>query len=46
MTDDEMAGWQHRLNGCGFEWTVGVVGRGGLRAAIHRVPKTRIRLSD
>ena len=23
-TEDEMAGWHHWLNGCGFEWTPGV----------------------
>ena len=31
MTEDEMAGWHHRLNGCEFEWTPGVDdGQGGL----------------
>ena len=31
MTDDEMVGWHHRLNGHGFEWTPGVGdGQGGL----------------
>ena len=30
-TEDEMAGWHHRLNGHGFEWTSGVDdGQGGL----------------
>ena len=30
-TEDEMAGWHHRLNGCEFEWTPGDgVGQGGL----------------
>ena len=24
MTEDEMVGWQHRLNGYGFGWTPGV----------------------
>ena len=24
MTEDEMAGWHHRLNGHGFGWTAGV----------------------
>ena len=24
MTEDEMAGWHHRLNGHGFGWTPGV----------------------
>ena len=29
--EDEMAGWHHRLNGHGFEWTSGVGdGQGGL----------------
>ena len=31
MTEDEMAGWHHRLNGNEFEWTLGVGdGQGGL----------------
>ena len=31
MTEDEMAGWHHRLEGCEFEWTPGVGdGQGGL----------------
>ena len=41
MTEDEMAGWHHRLNGCEFEWTLGVGG-----AAIHGVAKSRTRLSN
>ena len=24
MTEDEMAGWHHQFNGCGFGWTPGV----------------------
>ena len=24
MTEDEIAGWHHRLNGHGFRWTPGV----------------------
>ena len=24
MTEDEMVGWHHRLNGCEFGWTLGV----------------------
>ena len=28
-TKDEMAGWHHRLNGHGFEWTLGVDGGQG-----------------
>ena len=31
MTEEEMVGWHHWLNGCGFEWTSGVGdGQGGL----------------
>ena len=31
MTEDEMAGWHHQLNGHEFEWTPGVGdGQGGL----------------
>ena len=31
MTEDEMVGWLHRLNGHGFGWTLGVGdGQGGL----------------
>ena len=31
MTEDEMAGWHHQLNGHGFGWTWGVGGgQGGL----------------
>ena len=31
MTEDEMIGWHHRLNGHGFGWTPGVGdGQGGL----------------
>ena len=30
-TEDEMAGWHHRLDGCEFEWTPGDGdGQGGL----------------
>ena len=31
MTEDEMVGWYHRLNGHGFGWILGVGdGQGGL----------------
>ena len=31
MTEDEMVGWHHQLNGHGFGWTQGVGdGQGGL----------------
>ena len=31
MTEDEMVGWHHRLNGHGFGWTLGVGHAGMLR---------------
>ena len=38
MTEDEMAGWHHQLDGGQFEWTPGVVmDREAWRAAIHGV---------
>ena len=31
MTEDQMVGWHHQLNGNGFRWTPGVAdGQGGL----------------
>ena len=45
MTEDEMVGWHHRLNGHGFGWTPGVCnGQGSL--AVHGVAKSWILLSD
>ena len=45
MTEDEMAGWHHRLDGHEFEWTPGVDdGQGGL--AIHGITKSWTWLSD
>ena len=42
MTEDEMVGWHHRLNGCEFEQAPGAGdGQGGLAAAIHGVTKSR-----
>ena len=49
MTEDEMAGWHHRLEGGEFESTPGDGdGQGGLawRAEIHGVAKGQTRLSD
>ena len=35
--EDEMAGWHHRLDGCGFGWTPGVGdGQGGLACCSSR----------
>ena len=40
MTEDEVAGWHHRLNGHGFGWTLRVSdGQGSL--AVHGVTKSR-----
>ena len=46
-TEDEMAGWHHRLNGHGFGWTLGVVmDREAWCAVVHGLTKSRTRLSD
>ena len=41
MTEDEMVGWHHRLNGHGF-----VMDREAWRAAVHGVAKSQTRLRD
>ena len=47
MTEDEMIGWHHRLNGHEFEWTPGVGdGQGGLACCGPWVAKSRTLLSD
>ena len=46
-TEDEMAGWHHRLDAHEFGWTPGLVmDRKAWRAAIHVVTKNRMWLSD
>ena len=45
--EDEMVGWQHRLDGCGLgELRELVMDREAWRAAIHGVAKNRTQLSD
>ena len=47
MTEHEIAGWHHCLDGHEFEQAPGVGdGQGSLGAAIHGVAKSRTRLSD
>ena len=47
MTEDEMVGWHHRLDGCEFEWAPGVGdGQGPWHAAVHGVTKSQTCLSD
>ena len=47
MTEDEMVGWHHRLDGHGFGWTPGVgMDREAWHGVIHGVAKSRTRLSD
>ena len=47
MTEDEMVGWHHRLNGHEFVWTPGVGDRqGSLACCDSGVTKSQTRLSD
>ena len=47
MTEDEMVGWHHQVNGHEFAQALGVGdGQGGLACSIHGVSKSRTRLSD
>ena len=42
MTEDEMVGWHHRLNGHELEQTLGDgEGQGTWSAAVHGVPKSQ-----
>ena len=47
MTEVEVVGWHHRLDGLEFEQALGVDdGHGSLCAAIHKVAKSRTLLRD
>ena len=47
MTEDEMVGWHHRLNGHEFEQVPGDVKDGeAWHAAVHGVAKSQTRLSN
>ena len=47
MTEHEMVGWHHRLNGHEFKQAPGALtGREAWRAAVHGVTKSRTGLSD
>ena len=47
MTEGEMAGWHHQLDGHLGGWTPEVGdGQGGLAFAVHGVAKSWTRLSD
>ena len=47
MTEDEMVGWHHRLDGHGFGWALEVGdGQGGLACCGSWVTKSWTRLSN
>ena len=45
MTEDEMVGWHHQLDGCESELGLGV-GREAWHAAVHGVAKSWTQPSD
>ena len=47
MTEDEMVGWHHQVNGHGFGWTLGVGdGQGGLACCSPWGQKSQTQLSN
>ena len=47
MTEDEMVGWHHQINGHEFEQTLGDgEGQGSLVFAVHGITKNQIRQSN
>ena len=47
MTEDEIVGWHHRLNGHESEQTPGIrEGQGSQHAVIHWVAKSQTQFSD
>ena len=47
MTEDEMVGWHHLLNGHEFEQILGIgKGQRSLCTAVHGVSKSQTRLID
>ena len=47
MTEDEMVGWHHHLNGLEFEQAPGDgAEQGSWRSTVHGVPKNWTQLSD
>ena len=47
MTENQMVGWHHQLNGHEFEQAPGVgMDRGAWRAAVYGVAMNQIRLSN
>ena len=46
MTEDEMVGWHHQLDGHGFEQALGVGDGQGVLACFQGVPKSQTQLSD
>jgi len=47
MTEDEMVGWRHRLDGHEFEHVPGVGdGQGSLACLVHGVTRSRKQLSE